>query len=208
MTASSWSKDGRIAAVGPASELMPRLPPATAVEHYPDELIMPGFIDPHIHYPQTQVIASYGAQLLEWLEKYTFVEEQKFADPQHAARNAEFFLDELARNGTTTAVAYCSAHPASAEALFAAAHRRNVGMIAGTAIMNRNGPPGLLEPAREAIPASRDLIQRWHGTRTPALCGDPALRHHLDRTSSLAKQERCSGISDRADADASRRKSQ
>ena len=64
---------------------------------------MPGFIDPHIHFPQTQVIASYGAQLLEWLEKYTFVEEQKFADPAHAARNAEFFLDELARNGTTTA---------------------------------------------------------------------------------------------------------
>ena len=157
-------KDGRIEAIGPAAALMPRLPSDTAVEHHPDALIMPGFIDPHIHYPQTQVIASYGAQLLEWLEKYTFVEEQKFADPQHAARNAEFFLDELARNGTTTAVAYCSAHPSSAEALFAASHRRNVGMIAGTAIMNRNGPPGLLEPAGEAISASRDLIRRWHGT--------------------------------------------
>jgi guanine deaminase len=156
-------KDGRIAAIGPAAELMSQLPAAAAVEHYPDKLIMPGFIDPHIHYPQTQVIASYGAQLLEWLEKYTFVEEQKFADPQHASHNAEFFLDELARNGTTTAVAYCSAHPSSAEALFAAAHRRNVGMVAGTAIMNRNGPPGLLEPAGEAIPASRELIKRWHG---------------------------------------------
>jgi len=157
-------KDGRVAAIGPASELMPQLPLATVTEHYPDKLIMPGFIDPHIHYPQTQVIASYGAQLLEWLEKYTFVEEQKFADPQHASRNAEFFLDELARNGTTTAVAYCSAHPSSAEALFAAAHRRNVGMLAGTAIMNRNGPSGLLEPAGQAIPASRELIKRWHGT--------------------------------------------
>ena len=157
-------KDGRIAAIGPASELMSQLPPAAVTEHYPDKLIMPGFIDPHIHYPQTQVIASYGAQLLEWLEKYTFVEEQKFADPQHASRNAEFFLDELARNGTTTAVAYCSAHPSSAEALFAAAHRRNVGMLAGTAIMNRNGPSGLLEPAGQAIPASRELIKRWHGT--------------------------------------------
>jgi guanine deaminase len=101
--------------------------------------------------------------LLEWLEKYTFVEEQKFADPGHAKRNAEFFLDELARNGTTTAVAYCSAHPASAESLFATAHRRNIGMIAGTAIMNRNGPPGLLEPAKNAIADSRDLIRRWHG---------------------------------------------
>jgi guanine deaminase len=156
--------DGRIAQVGPAEQLAANLPTGTVVDRYKDALIMPGFIDPHIHYPQTQVIASYGAQLLEWLEKYTFVEEQKFADPRHAARNAEFFLDELARNGTTTALAYCSAHPASADALFAAAARRGVGMIAGTAIMNRNGPPGLLEPARSAIAASRDLIERWHGT--------------------------------------------
>jgi guanine deaminase len=157
-------KDGRIEAFGPADEMAPRLPAGTTADRYPDALILPGFIDPHIHYPQTQVIASYGAQLLEWLEKYTFVEEQKFGDPEHAARIAEFFLDELARNGTTTAAAYCSAHPASAEALFAAAHRRGAGMIAGTAIMNRNGPPGLLEPARNAIAASRDLVRRWHGT--------------------------------------------
>jgi guanine deaminase len=156
-------KDGRIDAVGPAETLIGQLPTTTPIDHHADALILPGFIDPHIHYPQTQVIASYGAQLLEWLEKYTFVEEQKFGDPAHAARNAEFFLDELARNGTTTALAYCSAHPASAEALFAAASRRNAGMIAGTAIMNRNGPPGLLEPARDAIAASRDLIRRWHG---------------------------------------------
>jgi guanine deaminase len=157
-------KDGRIVAVGPTAELTARVPAATPVEHHADALIMPGFIDPHIHFPQTQVIASYGAQLLEWLEKYTFVEEQKFADPAHAARNAEFFLDELFRNGTTTACAYCTAHPVSAEALFAAAHRRNAGMIAGNAIMNRNGPPGLLVPAPTAIPDSRDLIRRWHGT--------------------------------------------
>ena len=157
-------KDGRIEAVGPASEMLHRMPSATPTEHYPEALILPGFIDPHIHYPQTQVIASYGAQLLEWLEKFTFVEEQKFADPKHAAREAEFFLDELARNGTTTACAYCSAHPASAEALFSAAHRRNVAMVAGNAIMNRNGPPALLAGARDAIAASRDLIRRWHGT--------------------------------------------
>jgi guanine deaminase len=157
-------RHGRIERVGPADELTATLPAATPVEHHADALILPGFIDPHIHYPQTQVIASYGAQLLEWLEKYTFVEEQKFADPGHAARNAEFFLDELARNGTTTALAYCTAHPASAEALFAAAHKRKVGMIAGNAIMNRNGPPGLLAPAPNAIADSRDLIRRWHGT--------------------------------------------
>jgi guanine deaminase len=157
-------KDGRIEAAGPAAELMPRLPAAAAVEHHADALILPGFVDPHIHYPQTQVIASYGAQLLEWLEKYTFVEEQKFADPAHAARNAEFFLDELARNGTTTALAYCTAHPNSAAALFAAAHRRNAGMIAGNSLMDRNAPPGLLAPAATAIADSRDLIRRWHGT--------------------------------------------
>jgi guanine deaminase len=157
-------EDGRIARVGSAAELAATLPAGTPVAHHADGLIMPGFIDPHIHYPQTQVIASYGAQLLEWLEKYTFVEEQKFADPAHAARHAEFFLDELARNGTTTAVAYCSAHPGSADALFAAADKRNAGMIAGNAIMDRNGPPGLLSPAATAIPDSRDLIARWHGT--------------------------------------------
>ncbi len=80
---------------------------------------MPGFIDTHIHFPQTQVIASYGAQLLDWLNKYTFVEEQRFADPEHCAVNARFFFDELLRNGTTTAVAFCSVHPQSAEAFFA-----------------------------------------------------------------------------------------
>src|SRR6202012_3593364 len=124
-------KDGRVEAVGPAVELFPRLPADIGIRGQADALILPGLIDPHIHYPQTQVIGSYGAQLLEWLEKYAFVEEQKFADPAHAVRNAEFFLAELARNGTTTAVAYCSAHPGSAEALFAAAHKRNASMIAG-----------------------------------------------------------------------------
>ena len=157
-------KDGRIEAAGLARDIAAHIPADMPVERHADALIMPGFIDPHIHYPQTQVIASYGAQLLEWLEKYTFVEEQKFADPAHAARNADFFLDELARNGTTTACAYCTAHPASADALFAAAHKRNVGMIAGNAVMNRNGPPGLLAPANSAIADSRDLIRRWHGT--------------------------------------------
>jgi guanine deaminase len=157
-------KDGRIAMVGPAAELASRLPAGMPVDHHRAALILPGFIDAHIHFPQTQVIASYGAQLLEWLEKYTFVEEQKFGDPDHAARNAEFFLDELARNGTTTACVYGSAHPVSVEALFAAAHRRNAGMIAGTALMDRNGPPALLAAGRDGIAASRDLIRRWHGT--------------------------------------------
>ena len=157
-------KGGRIEAVGPADALAPRVPEGMKVEHHADALILPGFIDTHIHYPQTQVIASYGAQLMEWLEKYTFVEEQKFGDPDHAARIAEFFLDELARNGTTTACVYGSAHAVSVEALFTAAARRGAGMIAGTAIMDRNGPPALLDAARDCIGQSRALIRRWHGT--------------------------------------------
>src|SRR6185312_4507906 len=155
-------KDGRVEAVGPTASLLPRLGGAP-VDHFPDKLILPGFIDTHIHFPQTQVIASYGAQLLEWLEKYTFVEEQKYADAGHAARNAEFFLDELARSGTTTACCYGSVHAASVEALFAAAEKRGAGMIAGTAIMDRNGPQALLDVGKDSVAASRDLIKRWHG---------------------------------------------
>ena len=157
-------KDGRIEAVGPAETLGPQLAADIPVDRHPDALIMPGFIDPHIHYPQTQVIASYGAQLLEWLQKYTFVEEEKFGSHEHATSRADFFLDELLRNGTTTACAYGSAHPSSADALFAAAHRRNVCLVAGNAIMDRNGPPALLNAARDSVAASRELIKRWHGT--------------------------------------------
>lgn len=156
-------EEGRIAALGPANEMAARVPAGMPVEHHPDALILPGFIDTHIHFPQTQVIASYGAQLLEWLEKYTFVEEQKFGDIDHAARHAEFFLDELARNGTTTACVYGTVHAASVEALLAAAERRGAGMIAGIALMDRNGPPALIQAGRESIAASRDLIRRWHG---------------------------------------------
>ncbi len=155
-------EDGRIATMGRAAELAERCGDAP-VDHYPGALVLPGLIDTHIHFPQTQVIASYGSQLLEWLEKYTFVEEQKYADAEYAARQAEFFLDELARNGTTTACCYGSAHPRSAEALFAAAESRGAGMIAGAAIMDRNAPQPLLEGAKEAIAATRDLIRRWHG---------------------------------------------
>ena len=157
-------RDGRVEAVGPAETLALQLADDIPIDRYPDGLILPGFIDPHIHYPQTQVIASYGAQLLEWLQQYTFVEEEKFGSHEHATSRAEFFLDELLRNGTTTACAYGSAHASSADALFTAAHRRNVRLVAGNAIMDRNGPPGLLGAARESVSASRELIKKWHGT--------------------------------------------
>ncbi|PWC31854.1 guanine deaminase [Azospirillum sp. TSO22-1] len=156
-------EDGRIAAIGPAADLLPSLPPGTPVEHHPDALVIPGFIDPHIHFPQTQVIASYGAQLLDWLEKYTFVEEQKYADPAHAAANARFFLDELLRNGTTTAAVYCTVHPQSADAFFAESERRGTAMIAGKVMMDHGAPDALRDTARSGYDDSKALIARWHG---------------------------------------------
>ena len=155
-------EDGRIAAAGGASDLLTGLPPGTALDHYPDCLIMPGLIDTHIHYPQTRVIASYGTQLLEWLHRYTFVEEQKFADPAHAATSARFFLDELLRNGTTTAVVYCTTHSASVEAFFAESERRRTRMIAGKMMMDRNAPSALTDTAEQAYDESKALLQAWH----------------------------------------------
>ena len=124
---------------------------------------MPGFIDAHIHYPQTQVVGSYGAQLLDWLHNYTFVEEQKFADPGHCARIAEFFLDELVRCGTTTAMVYCTVHPQSVDAFFAAAERRGARMIAGKTMMDRDAPEALTDTAQRGYDESKALIERWRG---------------------------------------------
>jgi guanine deaminase len=156
-------EDGRIARVGDAPGLLAELPPGTPVDAYPDCLILPGLIDSHIHYPQTQVIASYGAQLLEWLNRYTFVEEQRFAEPGHAARIAGFFIDELLRNGTTTAAVYCTVHPESVEAFFAESERRRTRMIAGKMMMDRNAPAALTDTAERGYVESKALLQRWHG---------------------------------------------
>jgi guanine deaminase len=124
---------------------------------------MSGFIDAHIHYPQTQVIGSYGAQLLDWLQNYTFIEEQKFADPAHCARGAEFFLDELFRSGTTTAMVYCTVHPQSVDAFFTAAEARGARMIAGKVMMDRDAPPALMDTAQRSYDESKALIERWRG---------------------------------------------
>ncbi|MCW2247248.1 guanine deaminase [Azospirillum fermentarium] len=156
-------EDGRIAAVGPAAVLEPHLPPGTPVEDHGERLVMPGFIDLHIHFPQTQVIASYGAQLLDWLTTYTFAEEQKYGDPAFAARQARFFLDELLRNGTTTAVVYGSVHPESVEAFFAESERRGTAMIAGKVMMDRHAPAPLCDTAQRGYDDSKALIGRWHG---------------------------------------------
>ncbi len=155
--------DGRIQAIGEWSVLSRDLPPGTPIDDHAGRLILPGFIDLHIHLPQTRVIASYGTQLMEWLERYTFVAEQAYADPAHAAAGAAFFLDELRRNGTTTAVVYGSVHPGSAEALFAEAARRGMAMIAGKSMMDRNAPAALRDTAQGSYDEAKDLITRWHG---------------------------------------------
>lgn len=165
--------DGTIASVGEASDLLPRLPEGTAVDHYADALILPGFIDTHIHYPQTQVIASYGAQLLDWLERYALVEEQRFSDPGHCAAVARFFIDELLRNGTTTAAVYCTVHPQSVEAFFAESHRRNTRMVAGKVLMDRDAPAGLSDCPESAYAQSGALIGQWHGKGRQLYCVTP-----------------------------------
>lgn len=154
---------GRVRALGDASALLPGLPAGVAIDEYPDALILPGFIDPHIHYGQTGVIASYGAQLLEWLETYTFPAEAKLADPAHAALVADFFLDELLRNGTTTAAVYATVHPQSVDAFFAASEARGTSMIAGKVLMDRNAPEYLTDTAKTGHDESLALIARWHG---------------------------------------------
>jgi guanine deaminase len=153
--------DGRIEAVGEACEVLSRAPVDVPVDDHSGCLVTPGFIDAHIHYPQTQVIGSYGAQLLDWLHNYTFVEEQKFADPDHCERIAEFFLDELFRCGTTTAMVYCTVHPQSVDAFFAAAERRGARMIAGKTMMDRDAPEALTDTAERGYDESKALIERW-----------------------------------------------
>ena len=154
---------GRIAAMGPAESILAQIPKATPVADHERNLLMPGFIDTHTHYVQSDVIGAGGRQLLDWLQDYTFVEERRFHDVRHAAQVAEFFLDELARNGTTTALVFCSVHRASVDAFFEAADRRQLRMIAGKVLMDRNAPQDLRDSPAIADRESRALLERWHG---------------------------------------------
>ena len=155
-------EDGFIHSVGDASELLPTLPQNTEIVTHPNSLITPGFVDTHIHLPQCEVIASYGEQLLEWLETYTFPAEQKFSDPEYAAKIASFFLDQLLSNGTTTALVYGTVHPQSVDAFFSEAQRRNLRMICGKVMMDRNAPDALLDTPESSYQESRELIEKWH----------------------------------------------
>jgi guanine deaminase len=133
------------------------------VDDWRGHLILPGFIDIHAHAPQVDVIARHGTQLLDWLNRYTFPEERKFADTAHAAQTSAFFLDQLLENGTTTALVFCTVHPTSANEFFAAAETRGLRMIAGKSVMDRHAPDFLCDTAERAYSESKALIERWHG---------------------------------------------
>lgn len=153
-------EDGLVVAVGAFSEA--DTAGAAIIDHRP-HLIMPGFIDLHLHYVQSQIMASYAGSLLEWLNTYTFVEEQKFSQQGHAEAVAVDFYDALIRHGTTTAVAYCSSHPRSVDAFFAEAQRRNMLMVGGKVMMDRNAPEALCDTAQSGYDDTKALIARWHG---------------------------------------------
>lgn len=154
--------DGMILAVGDGAELARRYPDAPC-HHHPDALILPGFIDAHVHYPQLPVIGAYGEQLLQWLERYTFPAELAMAEETQARDMAGRFLQQCLAHGTTSAAVFCSVHPHSADALFQAAEALNMRVIAGKVWMDRNAPTGLQDTAQSAHDDSVALARRWHG---------------------------------------------
>jgi len=137
--------------------------PGVSVEDLSGKLIAPGFIDMHVHYPQTDVIGAPAAGLLPWLENYTFPHESRFHEPEHAREVAAFFLDELARNGVTTALTFATSHPASVDAMFEAARARGLRFITGKVLQDRHSPDGVRDQTEQSLIDTEALIQRWHG---------------------------------------------
>ncbi len=158
-----WIEDGKVRAVGPAADILAQAA-AIPVDDYGDDLICAGFVDCHAHYPQLPIIASYGEQLLEWLEKYTFPTEGEFGDAAVAREAADFFLTECLRNGITSSAVYATVHPVSVDAFFEAASARNLRMACGKVLMDRNAPEGLMDTAQIGYDQSKALLEKWHGT--------------------------------------------
>jgi guanine deaminase len=155
---------GAITHFGPAKRVRPLLPRGTKVEDYGRRsLILAGFVDCHVHFPQIQMIGAHGAQLIEWLEKYTYVAEQQYADRRHARAGARAYIEENLRNGITTAAVFCTIHPESVDALFEAAAKLDLRMIAGKVMMDRNAPEKLRDTAQGGYDDSKALIAKWHG---------------------------------------------
>ncbi|MBI1396298.1 MAG: guanine deaminase [Betaproteobacteria bacterium] len=156
-------QDGRITHFGPAAAVGPELPRDATVEHVPDSLIVPGFVDCHVHFAQLGIVGACGHQLLEWLTRHTFPAEQAFEDRGHASNVARRFVAELLANGTTTAVVYGTVHGHSVDALFEAAGGTGLRIVAGKALMDRNAPEQLRDTAQSGYDDSKRLIERWHG---------------------------------------------
>ena len=153
-------ENGRIQGVQPGDQ-----PPdaSWSQRDHRGKLLLPGFIDTHVHSPQIDIIASYGTELIDWLNTYTFPAEMRFADPAEAQAGATRFLDALLASGTTSAVVFATVHKVSAEALFAGASARGMRLITGKVLMDRNAPPGLCDDVKNAEADCVDLIDRWHG---------------------------------------------
>jgi guanine deaminase len=156
-------EDGLVVEAGDAKTLLPKLAEAVPVTEFPEKIIVPGFIDCHVHFPQLDIIASYGEQLLDWLNRYAYPAEAAFADVDHAHEIAGIFLDELLKNGTTTALVFGTVHPHSADAIFEAAQSRGMRLIAGKVLMDINCPEELQDNPESAYSDSKALIERWHG---------------------------------------------
>jgi guanine deaminase len=137
--------------------------PGVAVTHLAGKILAPGFIDLHVHFPQTDVIGSPAEALLPWLEKYTFPHEARFADHAYAVGVAGVFLDELRRNGVTTALTFCTSHAHSVDALLEESERRGLRMIAGKVLQDRHSPDGVRDETEQSLVDTEALIRRWHG---------------------------------------------
>lgn len=154
---------GHVAGFGAYADIVRTLPEGTPVEALPGRLITPGFVDAHTHYPQTDVMAAWGSQLLDWLNNHTFPAELAFADRAHADEAAAFFLDQLLRHGTTSALVFCTVHKTSVDALFEAALARGMRLVAGKVLMDRGAPPGLCDTVESGRTDSEALIRAWRG---------------------------------------------
>ena len=152
----------KVVAVGPYADVAPHYP-GLAVEHLPGRIIAPGFVDMHIHYPQTDVIGAPAEGLLPWLENYTFPHEKRFSTPDYAADVASFFIAELLRNGVTTALTFATSHPPSVHALFTEAQKHHMRLITGKVLQDRHSPDGVRDETEQSLVDTETLIQQWHG---------------------------------------------
>lgn len=153
---------GRVTAVGAARDLA-AAHPGVRVTDYGSDLISAGFVDAHVHYPQTAMIASWGKRLIDWLNSYTFPEEMRFADPDYAAEVARRYFDLTLANGTTSACSFTTIHPESVDAFFNAAAVHDQRVWSGKTCMDRNAPDGLRDTAQTGYDQSKALLARWHG---------------------------------------------